>query len=101
MPSKSVSPAINLVTSTKQAAGPTMATTAVADQPAASNSRRGIQRHVGTNSRERAAASSHGIQASHGAKPWPAAPGHMSPSVPPSAHHVLITGYGSASTNAA
>jgi hypothetical protein len=63
-------PLTNAVNSAQQAAGPIKATMAVAHQPAASYSRRGIRRHVGTRRRERAAASATGQKAamerSHG-----------------------------------
>ena len=88
MPSRPDSPPIELVTSDQQAAGPIMATMAVADQPPANNSRRGIRVGFAAKSRDRAPARSHGIEASHGANPCPAAPGQASPSVPPSAQTV-------------
>ena len=76
MPTEAVSrPLANAVTITQQAAGPIMAMMAVAVQPAASNSRRGIQRRGEARSRDRAAASTNGIAISNGAKPLPAAPG--------------------------
>src|SRR5512141_2037545 len=81
MPPLPVSPPpANALTNDQKAAGPIMATMAVADH---------------------AAASTHGIAISTGSQPWPAAPGDLSPTVPPSAQCTLRTGYGSASRNAA
>ena len=82
------------MTNAEQAESPNVATTTLANQPATSNSRRGIRRGVDTRRRDKAAASSHGTAGSQSAKEpaKPSAPGHLRPKSPPSAHHVLRTG---------